>query len=81
MLVWEYSVITINTEYEVPFGAKITDSPESAAIIESHLNEMGRGGWELVSFLPALPMAQKWKGVEFANPWMYHAVFKRQAKD
>ena len=44
MLVWEYSVITINTEYEVPFGGKITDSPESAAIIESHLNEMGREG-------------------------------------
>lgn len=77
---WEYSVITFNTAYEVPFGANITDSPESAAIIELHLNEMGREGWEIVSFLPALPMARKWKG-EDANPWMYHAVFKRQVED
>jgi hypothetical protein len=78
MTKWEYSVITINTEYEVPFDGKITDSPESRVIIERHLNGMGADGWELVSFLPALPMPQKWKGNEFSNPWMYHAIFKRQ---
>jgi hypothetical protein len=77
---WEYSVITINTEYEVPFEGKITDSPEGRVIIEQHLNSMGANEWELVSFLPAMPMPQKWKGNEFANPWMYHAIFKRQAK-
>ncbi|HEU4983623.1 MAG TPA: DUF4177 domain-containing protein [Acidobacteriaceae bacterium] len=75
---WEYRVITFNTEYEVPGGGKITDSAESKQIIQDHLNEMGRDGWELVSFLPALPTPQKWKGNEFANPWMYHAVFKRE---
>ncbi len=77
---WEYRVITINTEYEVPFGGKITDSPESGTIIDSHLNEMGREGWELISFLPALPMSQNWKGT-IANPWMYHAIFKRLGKE
>jgi hypothetical protein len=40
---------------------------------------MGADGWELVSFLTAMPMPQKWKGNEFSNPWMYHAIFKRQA--
>jgi hypothetical protein len=78
---WEYSVITINTEYEVPFEGKITDSPEGRVIIEQHLNEMRVDGWELVSFLPAMPMPQKWKGNEFANPWMYHAIFKRSAEE
>ncbi|WP_348268664.1 DUF4177 domain-containing protein [Edaphobacter paludis] len=81
MVKWEYSVITINTEYEVPFEGDLEDSPPSGEIIQSHLKEMGADGWELVSFLPALPMAQKWKGIDSANPWMYHAVFKRQTED
>ena len=68
MAKWEYSVITINTEYEVPFDGKIED-------------RMGAAGWELATFLPAMPMPQKWKGNEFANPWMYHAVFKRRVED
>ena len=76
MAKWEYSVITMNTEYEVPFEGDLKDSPESSAIIQSHLDEMGEQGWELVSFLPALPTAQNWKGT-VANPWMYHAIFKR----
>jgi hypothetical protein len=76
---WEYRVITINTEYEVPLEGHLKDSPESNVIIQSHLNELGEDGWELISFLPALPMAQKWKGVDSPNPWMYHAVFKRPA--
>jgi hypothetical protein len=77
---WEYRVITMNTEYEVPFEGDLKDSPPSDEIIQSHLNEMGEDGWELVAFLPALPMAQKWKGVESANLWMYHAIFKRQVE-
>jgi hypothetical protein len=81
MAKWEYSVITINTEYEVPFDGKIEDSPESRVIIEKHLTRMGAAGWELATFLPAMPMPQKWKGNEFANPWMYHAVFKRRVED
>jgi hypothetical protein len=73
---WEYRVITMNTEYEVPLESDLKDSPESDQIIQSHLNEMGEDRWELVSFLPALPTAQNWKGT-MANPWMYHAIFKR----
>jgi hypothetical protein len=74
---WKYRVITFNTEYEVPFDGKITDSPESNQIIQDRLNEVGSDGWELVSFLPAMPTPRKWKGDEFANPWVYHAIFKR----
>ena len=77
---WEYRVITMNTEYEVPFEGHLKDSPESCEIIESHLREMGEDGWELVTFLPALPMAQNWKGT-MANPWMYHAIFKRTSEE
>lgn len=74
---WEYRVVTINTEYEVPSDGKITDSPESRDIIEGHLSGMGQNGWELISFLPAMPLPRKWKGDDYANPWMYHAIFKR----
>jgi hypothetical protein len=80
MLTRKYRVITINTEYEVPFGGKIEDSPESARIIEDHLNEMGEDGWELVGFLPALPQNQNWKRT-IANPWVYHVIFKAHKDD
>jgi Domain of unknown function (DUF4177) len=66
---WEYRVITMNTEYEVPFEGDVKESPESSEIVQNHLNEMGEDGWELVSFLPALPTAQNWKGT-MANPWI-----------
>ncbi len=74
---WEYHVITINTEYEIPWKGEIEDSPPSNEVIQAHLNELGEDGWELVSFLPALPTAQSWKKT-IANPWMYHAIFKRR---
>ena len=81
MRAWEYRVITMNTEYEVPWPqGKIEDSPDSDQIIQAHLNELGEDGWELVSFLPAQPAAQNWRDAP-ANPWMYHAVFKRPMPD
>ena len=73
---WEYHVITINTEYEVPYDGDLKESPYSKNIIQSHLNEMGKDGWELVSFLPA-PATHAAAEVRFNNPWMYHAIFKR----
>jgi hypothetical protein len=79
-MTWKYRVITINTEYEVPFGGELKDSPESREIIESHLNEMGEDGWELVGTLPAMPEDQKWKD-NMANPWVHHFIFKREHPD
>jgi hypothetical protein len=76
---WEYRVITINTEYEVPCEGELKDSPPSKQIIESHLNEIGEDGWELVSFLPA-PATHIGDEIRFTNPWMYHAIFKRISK-
>jgi Domain of unknown function (DUF4177) len=76
---WEYCVITINTEYEtaadVVASGKQTPSKHRSEIIERRLEEMGAMGWELISFLPAAPMHSE---ESTANPWMYHAVFKRQ---
>jgi hypothetical protein len=77
---WEYRVITVNTEYDVPFDGDLKDSPPSNEIIQSHLNEMGEEGWELVSFLPA-PATHAGDEVRFENKWMYHAVFKRMGDD
>jgi hypothetical protein len=46
---WEYKVITINTEYETNVDLVLTGAP------------MPSPDW----------------GDSMANPWMYHAVFKR----
>ena len=87
MISWQYRVITFNTEYETVADAvvreavddsKLTHSAaESNEIIQSRLNIMGKEGWELVCLLPAQPTAQNWKGISVANPWIYHAIFKR----
>jgi hypothetical protein len=80
MAQWEYRVITINTEYEIPFEGDLTDSPESREIIETHLDELGRDGWELVSFLPA-PATHVADSNRFTNRWIYHAIFKRLIRE
>jgi hypothetical protein len=86
MTTWQYRVITFNAEYETVADAVLreivandpkTSPVESNEIIQSRLEIMGRDGWELVSLLPAQPTAQNWRGISAANPWMYHAVFKR----
>jgi hypothetical protein len=78
---WEYRVITINTEYETAAdlvgSLKPNPSKSRSEIIEWRLREMGVMGWELVSFLPALPMSSPDWEESMANPWMYHAIFKR----
>ena len=76
MTKWDYRVITINTQYEIVGDGKLENSRPSNEIIESCLEQMGADGWELVSFLPAMPTDSKFRG-EYANPWIYHAVFKR----
>lgn len=93
MDVWQYRVITINTEYETAAdsvlryahalsqGETQKSSADGDEIIQSHLEIMGREGWELVSLIPAQPTAQNWKGISTANPWLYHAVFKRPQRD
>ena len=80
---WEYRVITINTEYEtaadVVAAGKPSPSKRRSEIIERRLQEMGAMGWELISFLPAAPMAIPVWEESTANPWMYHAIFKRSS--
>jgi hypothetical protein len=77
---WEYRVITINTAYSVKFGEDLDKSPPSDEVIRRHLKPMGEDGWELASFIPSQPAAQNWNNTP-ANPWMYHAVFKRPLED
>ena len=77
---WEYRVLTMNTEYEVPFEGDLKDSPPSNEIIQRHLNELGEDGWELVAFLPA-PATHAADTVRFENKWIYHAVLKRTAEE
>ena len=77
---WKYEVVTINTEYEVPFDGDLKVSPHSYQIIQKHLNEMGEDEWELVAFLPA-PATHAGEAIRFENKWMYHAIFKRPIEE
>jgi uncharacterized protein DUF4177 len=75
MAKWEYRVITIITESEKDKSGHRETAKERDDRIENRLSEMGADGWELVNFVPvALPTRP-------ANPWIHHAIFKRQAKD
>jgi hypothetical protein len=76
MTIWQYRVITLNTEYSVPWKGKIQDSPPSNEIIHECLEEMGEEGWELIATLPAMPTARNWNN-DMANPWVHHFIFKR----
>ena len=80
---WGYCVITINTEYEtlpdLVLAQKPNPSRNKSEIIEWRLQKMGDLGWELVSFLPAAPMASPVGEGSPENVWMYHAIFKRPA--
>lgn len=74
MQAWEYGVDTINTREGV---CRLTElfTTNSGLLISSVLDEWGEKGWELVSFLPAMPSTGA--NGEKADPWMFHAVFKR----
>jgi hypothetical protein len=88
MTQWQYRVITFNTEYEtladattreVITGARLTESAKSKEIIQFRLEIEGTDGWELVALVPAHPSTSPsdCQGISVANPWMYHAIFKR----
>jgi hypothetical protein len=89
---WEYRVITINTEYETMpdaliretvTGTRLSSAAKSSEIIQFRLETEGRSGWELVALMPAHPSTSHsdFQDISVPNPWMYHAVFKRPAKD
>jgi hypothetical protein len=87
-MVWEYRVITFNTEYETMpdaliretvTGTPLSSPAKSSDIIRSRLEMEGRSGWELVALMPAYPSTSPshCQDISVPNPWMYHAIFKR----
>jgi hypothetical protein len=87
-MVWEYRVITFNTEYEsmanavlreVGTGTSLSSAAKSCDIIQGRLEMEGKNGWELVAVMPAHPSTSPpdCQDISVANPWMYHAIFKR----
>ena len=88
MTVWQYKVITFNTEYETMADAvlretvtqtRLSKSAKSCEIIQFRLEMEGNNGWELVDLMPAYPSTSPpdCQDISSANPWMYHAIFKR----
>jgi hypothetical protein len=81
---WIYRTVTINTEYKPDLVETLTGY-EGNPPVQSMLNSMGADGWELVGLLPAQPVDKTWidpfnnKQVLHANPWIYHAIFKKPA--
>jgi hypothetical protein len=76
--------VTVNTLHEPTTLEWISGDDYGAESIEKMLDSMGKDGWELVTLYPARPADYIWKhpvsGAESllsANPWLYHAVFKR----
>jgi hypothetical protein len=87
-MVWEYRVITFNTEYETMpdaliretvTGTRLSSAAKSSDIIQFRLEREGRSGWELVALMPAYPSTSPsdCQDISVPNPWMYHAIFKR----
>jgi hypothetical protein len=87
-MVWEYRVITFNTEYETMpdallreaiTGTRLSAAARSCDIIRFRLQMEGNDGWELVALMPAHPSTSPsdCQDISVANPWMYHAIFKR----
>jgi hypothetical protein len=76
MTKWEYRVI--------PFFATGYDSDESAwerdQMVERFLSNIGKDGWEFVSFLPEVRPADDVSADWAASTYMYHAIFKRQTE-
>ena len=88
---WEYYIVPIDTGPEQypgttePFKEPLLsiatlsgwlDSKETIESIGERLQEMGADGWELVAFLPDLPVVRRGEEIP-ANPHLYHAGFKR----
>jgi hypothetical protein len=85
---WEYKVLSVNTLHNEPTVVEfLTSNDFGSERIEEVLNSMGRDGWELVAFVSAQPTGYMWKAPAVeegswvdANPWLYRAIFKRQAR-
>lgn len=92
MTLWQYRVITFNAEYEtmpdalireVTTGIKLSEAAKSREIIQFRLEMEGSDGWELVALMPAYPSTSPsdCQDISVANPWMYHAIFKRPKEE
>jgi hypothetical protein len=84
---WDYKIVTVNTLHEPDLLEWISGSKGGHAALEKTLNSMGANGWELVAFFPACPVDQRVKhpATEHestipANPWLYHAIFKKPSE-
>jgi hypothetical protein len=71
---WEYLVDTIVIDAEQQRRKdRIDNFHGSDVILSERLNIWGSKGWELVTFLPALP------GPDLPqDPYVLHAIFKRR---
>jgi len=84
---WEYKIVTVDSLHEPDILEWIRGFRDGTAEVQDLLDQLGREGWELVSFLPARPANQivensvtGQKITIDANPWLYHAIFKRPAE-
>lgn len=84
MIEWEYKVVIINTLVQPTLVEWLGDEDPGSAGIQKILDSMGNEGWELIDFIPARPADFMWihptskhESAISANPWLYHAIFKR----
>jgi hypothetical protein len=87
MTEWTYKVVTVNTLHDPTIVEWTLDEDFGGERIEKMLASMGTQGWQLVAFVPARPAGHMYKhpvsGAESwldANPWLYHAIFKKPAE-
>lgn len=84
---WDYKIVTINTQHQPGILEWLSGFPNGNGAVQKALESMGNDGWELVAFFPAQPADQALKHpvggddtVVPANPWLYHAVFKKPSE-
>lgn len=84
---WDYKIVTINTQHQPDILEWLSDAQEGNATVQKTLESMGNNGWELVAFFPARPADQTFmhpvgghESMVPANPWLYHAVFKKPSE-
>jgi hypothetical protein len=72
---WEYHLITLFIDAQKGQDGRHETPRERDKRIEETLSALGEDRWELVSFVPVALHTSP------ANPWAYHAIFKRAKKD
>lgn len=84
---WDYKIVSINTQHQPDVLEWISGSQGGNPTVQKTLESMGNNGWELVAFFPACPSDQTVKhpvsehnSIVPANPWLYHAIFKRPSE-